>query len=222
MSSTTANSIHNYLGCVVDDIIEERQTKEDIIADQFPQVLDKQTIDTEENTAIKINETASIKTEYGTEVGTAKDVTAENVSSTTPEQGMMSALSSSLWTKMESLPAWGSSLWTKAESLATDLRTNGGSSLWTKAESLATDLRTNVESFIIRYKQPENSLLEDIKGHVTSLPALLSTACAQIDNKVENSIGISKNDEVMMPSVDRTTSYDATLKSENDTSLYSV
>ena len=191
------------MGCVVDDIIEERQTKEDIIADQFPQVLDKQTIDTEENTAIKINETASIKTEYGTEAGTAKDVTAETVSSTTPEQGTMSALTSILWTKMESLPAWGSSL-------------------WTKAESLATDLRTNVESFIIRYKQPENSLLEDIKGHVTSLPALLSTACAQIDNKVENSIGISKNDEVMMPSVDRTTSYDATLKSENDTSLYSV
>lgn len=190
MSSTTANSIHNYLGCAVDDIIEERQTKEDVIADQFPQVLDKQTTDTEENTALKINETASIKTDYGTKAGTAEIVTAEAVTSTMPEQGMMSALSSSLWTKME---------------------------------SLATDLRTNVESFIIRYKQPENSLLEDIKGRVTSLHALLSTACAQIDTKVENVIGIDKNQsEVMMPSVDRTTSYDATLKSENDTSLYSV
>lgn len=188
MSSTTANSIHNYLGCVVDDIIEERQTKEDEIA--------------EENTVLKINETASIKTDYGTDADTAKDVTADTVTSTTPEQGMISALTSSLWTKMESIPAWGSSL-------------------WTKVDSLTSDLRTNVESLIIRYKQPENNLLEDIKVRVSSLPALLSTACAQIDKKVENVIGIDKN-EVMMPTVDRSTSYDATLKSENDTSLYSI
>lgn len=188
MSSTTANSIHNYLGCVVDDIIEERQTKEDEIA--------------EENTVLKINETASIKTDYGTDADTAKDVTADTVTSTTPEQGMILALTSSLWTKMESIPAWGSSL-------------------WTKVDSLTSDLRTNVESLIIRYKQPENNLLEDIKVRVSSLPALLSTACAQIDKKVENVIGIDKN-EVMMPTVDRSTSYDATLKSENDTSLYSV
>lgn len=188
MSSTTANSIHNYLGCVVDDIIEERQTKEDEIA--------------EENTVLKINETASIKTDYGTDADTAKDVTADTVTSTTPEQGMILALTSSLWTKMESIPAWGSSL-------------------WTKVDSLTSDLRTNVESLIIRYKQPENNLLEDIKVRVSSLPALLLTACAQIDKKVENVIGIDKN-EVMMPTVDRSTSYDATLKSENDTSLYSV
>ena len=188
MSSTTANSIHNYLGCVVDDIIEERQTKEDEIA--------------EGNTVLKINETASIKTDYGTDADTAKDVTADTVTSTTPEQGMISALTSSLWTKMESIPAWGSSL-------------------WTKVDSLTSDLRTNVESLIIRYKQPENNLLEDIKVRVSSLPALLSTACAQIDKKVENVIGIDKN-EVMMPTVDRSTSYDATLKSENHTSLYSV
>lgn len=203
MSSTTANSIHNYLGCAVDDIIEERQTKEDIIADpELPQVLDKLTIDAEENTVLKINETASIKTDYGTDADTAKDVTADTVISTTPEQGMISALFCSLWTKMESIPAWSSTL-------------------WTKAESLSTDLRTNVESLTIRYNQPENSLLEDIKVRVTSLPALLSTACAQIDKKVENVIGIDKN-KVMMPTVDRSTSYDATLKSENDRSLYSV
>jgi len=202
MSSTTANSIHNYLGCVVDDIIEERQTKEDEIA--------------EGNTVLKINETASIKTDYGTDADTAKDVTADTVTSTTPEQGMISALTSSLWTKMESIPAWSSSVWTKAESIPA-----WGSSLWTKVESLTSDLRTNVESLIIRYKQPENNLLEDIKVRVSSLPALLSTACAQIDKKVENVIGIDKN-EVIMPTVDRSTSYDVTLKSENDTSLYSV